>query len=129
MSTSKFIPLSVNFIETEKHGTVVKEFWIGDMMHSRISLDTYVQHFPHLQISLVHAVEFQGGGSLDTGMLDSVLQQLILQLNTGEKCGIISTPAMLAAFCELVEDFDILPDTYQLLEKYLISELVASRIP
>lgn len=127
--TSKFITLSVNFIETERHGTIVKEFWIGDMLHSKISLDTYWKKFPYLLITLSDAVEFQGGGSLDTGMLDSILQQVILQLNTGEKCGIITTPAMLAAFCELIEDFDILPNPYEQLEKYLISELVASRIP
>jgi hypothetical protein len=122
-----FVKLEVKFIDTPEHGSVVKEFWIGDMMHQKIAIGSYVKRFPNLQIYLRDAEEMTGGGLLDVGMLDSIMQQLILQLNSGEKRGIITTPPMLSAFSELLTDFDILPNAEEYLSGYIIGENVAAR--
>jgi hypothetical protein len=124
-----FLKLSIDFIETDNYGTMVKEFWIGDMLHQRISLDSYAKQFPAVKISLDDAAQFTGGGLLDVGLLDSIVQQLILQLESGEKRGIITTPQMMAAFCELLLDFDILHSPEEkFFDEYLLGEKVAARI-
>jgi hypothetical protein len=125
---NRLIHLSLACFETANFGWIVKELWIGDMFHTTVSLDSYAAEFPELEVKLHVAKQLTRGGSLDKETLATVVEQLILQLNSGEITGIITTPAELSAFCELLEDFDILPNPYEQLVVYLIADTVAKRI-
>lgn len=125
----RFIYLSVSFVDTGDLGFLVKEIWLGDLYHSRVSFEDYAEKFPEMKVALEHAAQLNWGGSFDRGMLDSAVQQLILQLNSGELCGIITTPDMLDAFCEFLMDFNIESDkVHKILSGYIIADVVAKRL-
>lgn len=124
----RLMPVSVSAIETTSKGYLVNEIWIGDVFHAKISFEDYVRQFPSMEIALEHVARLNWGGSFDTGMLDHAVQQLILQLNTGEIAGIITTPDQLEALCEFLDDFGILSDESKILEKYIIAPEVAKRL-
>ena len=125
----RFIYLSISFVDTGDLGYLVKEIWLGDLYHSRVSIEDYAEKFPKMEVALEHATQLNWGGSFDKGMLDSAVQQLILQLNSGEICGIITTPDMLDAFCEFLVDFYIESGmVHEILSSYIIADVVAKRL-
>ena len=67
-------------------------------------------------------------GAIDLGLLDTVIQDLILQLHTGDIAGIISTPVELKALQELLYDFEIVNVDNIGLDNYIIAEAVAKRL-
>ncbi len=125
----KFIHLYVDSIDTEsQYGTLCREITLGEMYHSKISGDDYFLAFPDMKVKLSAVAQLNWGGHMDKGTLESAVTDLILQLNTGEITGIITSPDMMQSFCELLSDFDISTEASAILPKYLITEAVANRI-
>ena len=124
----RLIPISVKFIDIGDYGSLVKEITIADKFHSMVSAKEYWKRFPDLQIPLSAAMELEHAGSIDLGLLDTVIHDLILQLNTEEIAGIISTPAELEALEEFLFDFEVSSYKSIGLPNYLIAEAVAKRL-
>lgn len=124
----RLIPISVKFIDIGEFGCLVKEITIADKFHSMVSANEYWKRYPTLQIPLSAAIELQQSGDVDIGLLDAVIQDLILQLHSGEIAGIISTPGELDALEEFLFEFDVSPSKSVGLPNYLIAEAVAKRL-
>lgn len=127
-SMKRLIPISVKFIDIGEFGYLVREITIADRFHSMVSAKEYWARFPDLKIPLSAAMQLNVAGSIDLGLLDTVIQDLILQLNTGEIAGIISTPAELEALQEMLSDFTVCGTDPIKLDTYLIAEAVAKRL-
>ena len=124
----RLIPIRVKFIDIGEFGCLVKEITIADKFHSMVSAREYWKRFPNVQIPLSAAMELHQSGDVDIGLLDAVMQDLILQLHDGEIVGIISTPAELEALEEFLYDFEISSNKSIGLPNYLIAEAVAKRL-
>ena len=124
----RLVHLSVAHVRTDSIGCLVQEIWLGDMYHAKVSFEDYAVRFPTMQVALEDAARLNWGGSFDRGTLDMAVTDLILQLNGGEIAGIITTPDMLDAFCEFLNDFDILFDASNQLSPYIIADAVAKRL-
>ena len=124
----RLIPIAVKFIDIGEFGYLVQEITIADKFHSKVSAEEYWSRFPDLRIPMKVAVSLHREGALDIGLLDAVVQDLILQINSGDIAGIISTPAELKALQELLYDFDIVDVDNIGLDNYIIAEAVAKRL-
>lgn len=127
----KFCTLTINAIPSASHGMLVNTVTI-DGTTVRIGKHPYLETYPQVEISLanLHLLELFPEDLWETerAKLEKILAVLILQLNTGDKLGIIGTHADLNTLIELCSDFDIADLNAHRLDRFMIHPELMARV-